>query len=166
MLRLELKTIWQITANSVNLIRCFITSRRSSEIIFCMGALVEIFQALDAFSLSYITTDGQSSSLSWRQAPIWDPRPIFLLLSLIIFRRLQILLTWGRPLWREVGSVVFSCWCSLSRAWVPRDSDSSKPYLKIRFVRHGKHLFITRPICVVSLYNRFLFKELTWNPWM
>jgi hypothetical protein len=28
---------------------------------------------------SYITTDGQSASLSWCQAPVWDPRPIFLL---------------------------------------------------------------------------------------
>jgi hypothetical protein len=26
---------------------------------------------------SYITTDGQSASLSWRQAPISDARPIF-----------------------------------------------------------------------------------------
>jgi hypothetical protein len=32
-------------------------------------------------SQSYITTDSQS----WCQAPIWDPRPIFPLLSLIIF---------------------------------------------------------------------------------
>jgi hypothetical protein len=28
-------------------------------------------------SQSYITTDGQSASLSWGQAPIWDPRPFF-----------------------------------------------------------------------------------------
>jgi hypothetical protein len=26
---------------------------------------------------SYITADGQSASLSWYQATIWDPRPIF-----------------------------------------------------------------------------------------
>jgi hypothetical protein len=36
-------------------------------------------------SQSYITTDSQSASLSWCQAPIWDPRPIFPILSLIIF---------------------------------------------------------------------------------
>jgi hypothetical protein len=41
-------------------------------------------------SQNYITTDGQSASLSWRQSPIWDPRPNFLLLSLIIFRQLHI----------------------------------------------------------------------------
>jgi hypothetical protein len=29
---------------------------------------------------SYITTDSQSASLSWCQAPIWDPPPIFTLL--------------------------------------------------------------------------------------
>jgi hypothetical protein len=28
-------------------------------------------------SQSYITTDGQSANLSWCQAPIWAPRPIF-----------------------------------------------------------------------------------------
>jgi hypothetical protein len=38
---------------------------------------------------SYITTDGQSASLSWCQAPIWDSRPFFLL-PLIIFRQLRI----------------------------------------------------------------------------
>jgi hypothetical protein len=27
--------------------------------------------------VSYVTTDGQSASLSWRQAPIWDLRPDF-----------------------------------------------------------------------------------------
>jgi hypothetical protein len=30
-------------------------------------------------SQSCVTTDGQSASLSWRQAPIWDLRPIFFL---------------------------------------------------------------------------------------
>jgi hypothetical protein len=30
-------------------------------------------------SQSYVTTEGQSDSLSWCQAPIWDPRPIYLL---------------------------------------------------------------------------------------
>jgi hypothetical protein len=54
-------------------------------------------------SQSYITTDSQSASLSWCQAPIWDPRPIFLLLSLIISRQLRV------------------CWCgapSLTRGLV------------------------------------------------
>jgi hypothetical protein len=32
----------------------------------------------------------QSASLAWCQPPIWDSRPIFLLLSLIIFRQLRI----------------------------------------------------------------------------
>jgi hypothetical protein len=30
---------------------------------------------------SYVTTDGQSTSLSWNKAPIWGLRPVFLLLS-------------------------------------------------------------------------------------
>jgi hypothetical protein len=41
-------------------------------------------------SQSYITTDGQSASLSWSQALISDPWPMFLLLSLIIVRQLRI----------------------------------------------------------------------------
>jgi hypothetical protein len=41
-------------------------------------------------SQSYIATDGQSASLSWCQAPIWGPRPIFLFVSLIIFRQLRV----------------------------------------------------------------------------
>jgi hypothetical protein len=65
-------------------------------------------------SQSYITTDGQSASLTWCQAPIWDPRPVLSLLSLIIFRQLWV--CWcGAPLWREVGSLVFS-FCRASSA--------------------------------------------------
>jgi hypothetical protein len=40
-------------------------------------------------SQSYVTTNGQSGSLSWCEAPIWDPRPIVLLLFSIIFRQLR-----------------------------------------------------------------------------
>jgi hypothetical protein len=55
---------------------------------------------------SYITTDGQSASLSWSQAPISDPRPI-------CFFCIQLFLdSYGfsdvmRPLWREAGSDFF-----------------------------------------------------------
>jgi hypothetical protein len=55
-------------------------------------------------SQSYITTDDLSASVSRCQAPIWDPWPIFLPLSLIIFRQLRMFYV-DRPLWREVGSV-------------------------------------------------------------
>jgi hypothetical protein len=47
-------------------------------------------------SQSYITTNDQSASLSWCLAPIWDPRQIFLLLSLITFRQLRVCLC-GAP---------------------------------------------------------------------
>jgi hypothetical protein len=36
-------------------------------------------------SRSYLTNDGQSPSLSWYQASIWDPRPVFLSLPWNIF---------------------------------------------------------------------------------
>jgi hypothetical protein len=54
-------------------------------------------------SHGYITTGSQSASVSWCQAPIWDTRPIFPLLPLIIFRQLRV------------------CWCgepSLTRSRV------------------------------------------------
>jgi hypothetical protein len=55
----------------------------------------------------------QSASPSWRQAPIWDPRPIVPILCLIIFLDSFGFVDVGRPLWREVGSVIFSfCWAS------------------------------------------------------
>jgi hypothetical protein len=47
-------------------------------------------------------TNSQSASLSRCQAPIWDPRPNFAILFLIIFRKLRVCwcgapsLTWGR----------------------------------------------------------------------
>jgi hypothetical protein len=47
-------------------------------------------------SQSYITTD--SLPVSWYQAPTWDPRPIFPILSLIIFFFLQFRVCWcGAP---------------------------------------------------------------------
>jgi hypothetical protein len=46
------------------------------------------------YILSYITyyimTDGQSASLSWCQVPIWDPQPIFHLLSFIVLKQLRV----------------------------------------------------------------------------
>jgi hypothetical protein len=40
---------------------------------------------------NYITNDGQAATLSWWQAPIRHPRPIFPLLSLIIFRSFRLM---------------------------------------------------------------------------
>jgi hypothetical protein len=49
------------------------------------------------------------------QAPIWNPRPIFRLLFLIIFLDSCGFVDVGRPLRRKVGSVVFS-FCRASPA--------------------------------------------------
>jgi hypothetical protein len=70
------------------------------------------------------TTDSQSASPSWCKAPIWDLRPIFPLLSLIIF--LDSLLM-CRVLSNEKLGLQFSVFAghrqrSLSQVWVPRDS--------------------------------------------
>jgi hypothetical protein len=55
---------------------------------------------------SYITADGQSASLSWCLAPIWNSWPDYFLC----------IDNWGflgvwRPLWREDGSVIYSHNC-------------------------------------------------------
>jgi hypothetical protein len=45
-----------------------------------------------SLSLSYVTTDGQSASLSWNKAPIWGLRPDFYYCQTIVG-----LLMWGAP---------------------------------------------------------------------
>jgi hypothetical protein len=72
-------------------------------------------------SQSYITTDGQSDSLSWCQTPICGPWPEFVLPS-----GSKGFFDVRHPLWREDGSVVYNCcWLrqrSHSPVLVPRDS--------------------------------------------
>jgi hypothetical protein len=55
-------------------------------------------------SQSHIATDGQPASLSWNKAPIWSLRP-----DLYYLGDSYGLVLVGRPLWREVGSVLFMC---------------------------------------------------------
>jgi hypothetical protein len=52
-------------------------------------------------SQSYVTTDGQSASLSWNRAPIWGLRPDF-----YYCRRLQACWSGALSLWRGDGSYV------------------------------------------------------------
>jgi hypothetical protein len=55
---------------------------------------------------SYVTTDGQSVSLSWCQAPVWGPRLCLLSDSFGV-------VDMGRPLWLEDGSIIYNCcWSS------------------------------------------------------
>jgi hypothetical protein len=58
--------------------------------------------------VSYFTTDSQSASLSWNKAPIWGFRPDFLLMSDNCG-----FIDVGRPLWREVGSVIYYVQCTI-----------------------------------------------------
>jgi hypothetical protein len=57
-------------------------------------------------SQRYLTTDGQSASLSLYQATIWDQQPILLSLHVYYLQIFAISLVWG-PLWREDGSVIY-----------------------------------------------------------
>jgi hypothetical protein len=57
-------------------------------------------------SESYVTTDGQLASLSWSKTPIWGLWP-----DLYYMCDSYGLVLVGRPLWREVGSVLrICCW--------------------------------------------------------
>jgi hypothetical protein len=60
------------------------------------------------YTKSKLLYDRQSVGPSWCQAPTWDPRPIFPILSLIIFFDSFGFIDVGRSLWREVWSVLFS----------------------------------------------------------
>jgi hypothetical protein len=60
-------------------------------------------------SQSYITSDGQSASLSWCQAPIWDPATNFFFFFLQLFLYSYEFVDVGRSLWREVEPVAFFC---------------------------------------------------------
>jgi hypothetical protein len=57
-------------------------------------------------SESFVTTDGQSASLSWNKAPIWNLRPDFYYCQTV-----AVLLMWGRSLCRYDESVVYNCCC-------------------------------------------------------
>jgi hypothetical protein len=69
---------------------------------------------------SYITTDGQSASLSWNKASIWGLRS-----SLYYYYYYYYILSescrfvcMGRSLWREDGFVVhFCCWASPAQSF-------------------------------------------------
>jgi hypothetical protein len=65
-------------------------------------------------SESHVTTDGQPASLSWNKAPICGLRPdLYYLCDSCRFVDL------GRPLWREDGSVVYSCcWPSPAQSFL------------------------------------------------
>jgi hypothetical protein len=70
-----------------------------------------------AESESYITTDGQSTSLSWNKAPVWGLGPNFYYCHTVAG-----LLMWGvLSLWREDGSVLLNfCWTSPAKSfWSP-----------------------------------------------
>jgi hypothetical protein len=71
----------------------------------------------------YLATDGQSTSLSWYQAIIWDQRPISLSLTWILYLDSWGLLLWGslsdertRPQFTVVAALHQR---SLSMVWIP-----------------------------------------------
>jgi hypothetical protein len=83
---------------------------------------------------SYITTDGQSASLSWCQANNLGPKTRFLLLSDCCG-----FVDVGRRLWREDGSVVYNCrWSSPAQSYLtPTNSSQSQRQSQNYFTTDG-----------------------------
>jgi hypothetical protein len=80
-------------------------------------------------SQSYAMTDGLSASLSSYQAPIWCPR------SYLCYLQKAAGFLCGHPLWREEGTVVYSCcWPSPSHSLV-RVAQESWPYSTVSVSR-------------------------------
>jgi hypothetical protein len=89
-------------------------------------------------SESYVTTDGQSTILSWNKAPIWGLRPDLLLLSDSCG-----FVDVGRSLWREDGSVVYICCWSLPEQSFSGPSPVGLPTM-FYCLRFETSLFTTR----------------------
>jgi hypothetical protein len=79
-------------------------------------------------SESYVTTDGQSASLSWNKAPIWGMR-----LDFYYCQTVAGLLMWGAlSLWLEDRSVVYNCcWPSPAQSFSDRVQWDSRPYFTV-----------------------------------
>jgi hypothetical protein len=83
--------------------------------------MCKIHKLWNVNSQSYVTTYSQLASLSWCQAPIWGPGPVF-----YYSQTIADLLIWGTISDENTGVsftiVVGPCQCSHSRVWVLRDS--------------------------------------------
>jgi hypothetical protein len=76
-------------------------------ILFLLDYCSVLYFYFRSWSWSYVTTDGQLASPSWRQAPIWDLTPdVFLSVSCGF-------VDVGRPLWREDGSEFYNVQCTI-----------------------------------------------------
>jgi hypothetical protein len=135
-------------------------------------------------SQSYVTTDGQSASLSWCQAPIWGPRPDFYYCQTVAG-----LLMWGALSYQRTG---LSCTTaagprqrSHTRVRVPRDSWSyftvwgfstnrsaynistriaqKKPFLCCFHLLPCKHACLRSPYSVTTVVYLLILRSLPSN---
>jgi hypothetical protein len=93
-------------------------------------------------SQSYITADGQSDSLSWCQAPIWDLRPIFVFFFYLSLGNCGFVDV-ARPLWREDWSVVYSfCWASPEYIASPTSTRERRQSKKLSYYRRSVSQYV------------------------
>jgi hypothetical protein len=87
-------------------------------------------------SQSYVTTDGQSASLSWNKAPIWGLRP-----DSHYCRTIAGLLIWG--LWWEDGSVFYNVQCTIYLHFACYYMNVCTQYIQgFCQCRHGVYLYV------------------------
>jgi hypothetical protein len=74
---------------------------------------------LSTQSQSYPMTNSQSTSMSWHQATIWDPRPILLSLPWKLYLVHWGLVIMGHILWLGDWSVIYGCcWASPAQSFL------------------------------------------------
>jgi hypothetical protein len=111
--------------------------------------------ATDSLS-EWITTDGQSASLSWCRAPSGAHDQILIIIWLLLF-----FFDVGRPLWREVGSVIcLHQSCSLYNLGTDRiENTVSQFFYCYMRIRCRRHVFIGH-----YLATAFLLAPSFWLP--
>jgi hypothetical protein len=110
-------TICYSLFNRLCLVAAANTGNSSRRNINCHCSLANCDSDCSSQSQNYVTTDGQSASVSWCQAARAAQNEIF-----VTVRQLRVC-SWegGCPLWREDGSVAYNCcWSSPAQSYLPR----------------------------------------------
>jgi hypothetical protein len=110
--------LWNTGYLTVSLRLCVSRQPLNAWTNFVYVRCLRVYPSCQSQSQIYVTTDGQSVSLSCNKAFNWGLRPDFLLLSDNCG-----FVDVGCPLWRKNGSVVYNCcWSSPAQSFVSPSS--------------------------------------------